>query len=1066
MDAGRDASTMNDRRGLRDVSSLPDVGGEPDVGLTEEVGVPPCGPAPEPGSVLHVDANAEPGGDGASWGTAHRRLQDALLNASSGMEVWVAAGTYVPVVPADPDNITNQERDASFWIPAGVSVFGGFTATEELACERDPGQHVTVLSGDLLANDSDEDGDGYDDAGFDDNVVHVVEVRDVDESAVLAGFTITGGHAVGSGDRPRGGGVFCENGSLELDRVVFEQNRAASIFGSGAAIAAFECSLDVRDSTFRENTSAARAGALHVVGPSTLEIRESNFAGNRAVSAGGALDINGEVQAMIRDSRFVGNEVTEGGGGNGNGGGVNVDGGRVIFSRVRFDGNLAEVVGGGLSVRSGRVIVSHSVFTDNDGGGRGGAIYNASFTSDFTATYSLLVGNRAGRGGAIASRGELRLDHSTVVGNEAVVRGNGTGIGGALYVIDFEGPIRVHSSIIWDNTAESGAAGLSARSSLVSMSVVQGTGGSPWPFPESARGDDGGGVIDEDPQFVDPMDPDGPDDVWGTADDGLALAPTSPAVDRGTIADVADFDQDLDRRSLASDLGDADADGDVTDDLSVDLTGAPRLAGRKPDIGAYERPSAVVLPSVIHVNEAVVGGAKDGSSWADAFDDLAEGLASALPGDEVWVAAGTYAPGDLAEDTFRPDNGVQLYGGFTGTETQRGQRDPDPETNGTVLTGDIGVEGVLSDNVQHVVVLSGLGPDAVLDGFTVTRGYDVQGGGRGDGGGIYIFSGAPTIRNVHVVENRASNGAGVFVRGSAEPSFRRMEFVDNDGWIGGAAHVHGSAAHFTDVYFTDNEGGGGGGGIAVLQSGRAFVSHCVFFENAADQSLSSPGPVGGGILAQTFSDVAVSQSVFVGNEAALGGGVGAFNTSTLRIAHSTFFENKAAFGGGIAVWNNSDGRIVSSILFGNQLSTIRQNPEAKELHVQGSGAEAFIRSNVIEDGPDGEGVSICATCTLDNDASGFAVAPGFLDPADPDGLDDRFATGDDGLSLAVGAFVENRGTMMDQADVDGDGNVFESLPDFGDIDEDGDVSEAVPSDITKNLRIVGPSTDIGAYERP
>ena len=43
-----------------------------------------------------MDDNASAGGDGSSWATAHKYLQDALAIALSGDEIWVAEGVYKP----------------------------------------------------------------------------------------------------------------------------------------------------------------------------------------------------------------------------------------------------------------------------------------------------------------------------------------------------------------------------------------------------------------------------------------------------------------------------------------------------------------------------------------------------------------------------------------------------------------------------------------------------------------------------------------------------------------------------------------------------------------------------------------------------------------------------------------------------------------------------------------------------------------------------------------------------------------------------------------------------------
>jgi len=128
---------------------------------------------------------------------------------------------------------------------------------------------------------------------------------------------------------------------------------------------------------------------------------------------------------------------------------------------------------------------------------------------------------------------------------------------------------------------------------------------------------------------------------------------------------------------------------------------------------------------VIRVNSAATG-AKDGSSWADAYTDVQDALTSATQGDEIWVAAGTYKPTTTADRTkcFVMKTGVALYGGFAGTETTREERDW--QAHETILSGDIGAPGNSSDNSYHVVIG---GFQAVLDGFTVDGGNTTGNGG-------------------------------------------------------------------------------------------------------------------------------------------------------------------------------------------------------------------------------------------------------------------------------------------------------------------------------------------------
>ena len=63
-------------------------------------------------------------------------------------------------------------------------------------------------------------------------------------------------------------------------------------------------------------------------------------------------------------------------------------------------------------------------------------------------------------------------------------------------------------------------------------------------------------------------------------------------------------------------------------------------------------------------------GAGDGTSWTDAFTDLQDALTAATAG-QVWIAAGTYLPTSVEQDsfnTFLVDRELSIYGGFAGDE--------------------------------------------------------------------------------------------------------------------------------------------------------------------------------------------------------------------------------------------------------------------------------------------------------------------------------------------------------------------------------------------------------------
>ncbi len=172
----------------------------------------------------------------------------------------------------------------------------------------------------------------------------------------------------------------------------------------------------------------------------------------------------------------------------------------------------------------------------------------------------------------------------------------------------------------------------------------------------------------------------------------------------------------------------------------------------------------VTPPSILVVDSAAAAGG-DGYTWATAYNDLQAALTAAAGSGgvvaEIWVAGGTYRPdqGTNRRDlSFQLLNGLSIYGGFSGQETDRSQRRPNH--NVTVLSGDIGAVGSNSDNSYHVVVGSGTDNTAVLDGVTITGG-NATGSTENMGGGLLNAAGSPSLRHCILIDNVAMYGGGV-----------------------------------------------------------------------------------------------------------------------------------------------------------------------------------------------------------------------------------------------------------------------------------------------------------------
>lgn len=136
--------------------------------------------------------------NGLSWATAYdqTQLQTAINSLSvTGGQVWVAQGVYKPTT-----DVTN--RLASFSMRNRVAIYGGFSADTTAVSSRNPNHFPTILSGDI-------DGDGT----LANNSYSVIinnpgsvllSYYNLDSTAVLDGFIITGGNGTGNAG---GGGI-------------------------------------------------------------------------------------------------------------------------------------------------------------------------------------------------------------------------------------------------------------------------------------------------------------------------------------------------------------------------------------------------------------------------------------------------------------------------------------------------------------------------------------------------------------------------------------------------------------------------------------------------------------------------------------------------------------------------------------------------------------------------------------------------------------------------------------------------------------------------------------------
>ena len=481
--------------------------------------------------------------------------------------------------------------------------------------------------------------------------------------------------------------------------------------------------------------------------------------------------------------------------------------------------------------------------------------------------------------------------------------------------------------------------------------------------------------------------------------------------------------------------------------------------------------------SVIYVDQEASGN-EDGSSWSDAYTDLQAAIDEAAAGQgafEIWVATGTYRPSKLTDGsdsrsaTFQLADDVALFGGFEGTETERTERNPDPASNGTVLSGDIGSEGFRGDDAYHVVTGSGTNSTAVLDGFTVRLGRaDGDDSADKDGGGMYNADGNPTLRNCLFEDNTAADdGAGMFNDGSS-PEITNCRFDGNAAGFGGGgiANLFESSPVLRNVVFTNNSADLVGGGLDNSFDSNPQITNSRFEGNVSDfegggmrnNFNSAPTLMNvrfagnradsyGGGIANDDSDPVLVNVVLSGNKADSGGGIYNYSSSPL-LTNVTVSGNDAAngFGGGDGggVYNTDDSfpQIRNSILWGNAAAGT-----GNQIFLDSS-SQPLVGHSIIEGGlPEG---------TFD-DGSNQDADPFFETPVDPDNA----PTVEGNLRI-----LTDGSPALDAANED-------ELPtDSFDLDGDGNTSEPVPVDIDNTPRLIdnrnngAPDLDLGAFEAP
>ncbi len=302
-------------------------------------------------------------------------------------------------------------------------------------------------------------------------------------------------------------------------------------------------------------------------------------------------------------------------------------------------------------------------------------------------------------------------------------------------------------------------------------------------------------------------------------------------------------------------------------------------------------------------------GTQDGSSWDNTMT-LQAALAKAQAGAQIWVK-GFDEITDRTQLYITPDqsgfvlqSGVQLYGGFKGTENGLDEREisdkPYKLKYRSVLSGDInmddkddGVDLVFpanttrTDNAVHVLSINMEPTQAsgnnntyptVVNGLSIGNGQAAGSDAAGRGGGIYIYG-----------DNK--NG-GIF-------RIERCFLVNNYAGQGGAIYVDEA--------------------VKNVNNGNSLINQCVVYNNGSGERSAVENQAGGIYLAGEAT--VVNTSIF-NNE---NGGVRLSANS--KVLNSTVVRNTGA--GIDLIGNGPEFSVFNTIIWGNTTLSAENKPGFK-----------------------------------------------------------------------------------------------------------------------------------------
>ncbi|MCP9767172.1 hypothetical protein EGI22_04570 [Lacihabitans sp. LS3-19] len=822
-------------------------------------------------------------GNGTSWVAASGSLQAMINLAAIGDTIWVKAGTYHPT--ESPDGSTSDVRDKAFHLNKDLKIFGGFAGNETLLSERNWTTNATILSGDL--NDTDVitgTGSTLNIANNSENTYHVLITAYLSSSTIIDGFQIIGGNANGTGstnysaniiERNSGGGMYNGYSTIILRNMIFKGNSASS----GGGISNNGSSLTLVNSIITKNIASVSGGGINNTSGSSPTLTNDLFIGNSAFSGGAIYNFSYSLPVITNTIIWKNgsNEI------------YNADPNVLISHSIILGSGGSTSWNTGYGTDSGFNLDSDPFFLDETAG---------DFRLQFCSP-ALNGGNTSAwnyQGLTKDFSGNIRpIGANVEIGPFEIPSTN----------LTYEAPILIQP----DCSIPFGTITFQASSSYGTLSYSIDEGNSYHSSPIF------GNLPENDYSLKIKLTTSACEEVTSLSFVTIAAPIITVSIPAITQPNCLDQSTSIYVNALTT-----GGDLEYSIDDGVNYQTSPQFPSLTPDLYKIKvriqgrlcpisGNEVIVKKLIVYVDKTATTGANNGTSWVDAYLDLQSAIDN-YPcfGSEIWVAKGIYLPTSAPDGisvisrnlAFHIANGLKMYGGFVGGEDFLVERDP--TLNETILSGDLLNDDVITgngstlqfsgntENTYHVLIANNLGPESIIDGFTISGGhadgsgtmnYEGINNSRTLGGGIIISNASLTLSNIILKNNVANEGGGAIIHLNSNVSLINSTIEKN----------------YCSVF---------GGGINITSSNLQITN---------TKANGNSGNYGGVLCAFGGSNIEILNSLFINNIAIYGGAIANYS-STENITNSTFAKNTATSFGS-SVYNNASNLTISNNILWN-----------------------------------------------------------------------------------------------------------------------------------------------------